>query len=166
MKKQTPSSMTSRKRSILGSVVGAISGGVGHLGVAVFFLHYALNWGGPFFRQDGGVRFLSILSSPLSWLFFLVFSLLGVIAGAVGGSTRRIVRGAAVSGVMSGLFWLTLLVVPVNIMIGLSGGGLSNEPTNTPELTIAVLAAVGVGAIAGPLARLPKIRLCPSANSA
>ncbi|GAB4147270.1 MAG: hypothetical protein Fur0046_25480 [Cyanobacteria bacterium J069] len=161
MKKQTPSSITNRKRLSFGSLVGAIIGGVGQFGAAVFFLHYALNWGGPFFRQDGGGGLLAILLFPLSWLFFLVFAALGAVAGAVGGMTHRIVRGAAVSGVMCGLFWLTLLVVPVHIVIGLSGGGLSKEPTNMPELTIALVTAISVGAIAGVIGAIAKNRLMP-----
>ncbi len=149
MRKQTLDSAPNSKRPLSGNVVGAISGSVGQFQCVVFFLHYALNWGGPFFRQDEGVSLLSILFSPLNWLFFLVFAVLGAVAGAMGGTTRRIVRGAAFSGLMSGLFWLTLLVVPVNLMIGLSGGGMTDSPTDTHELTIALVAAIGVGAIAG-----------------
>lgn len=43
------------RRSYVGGAVGAVVGGIGRLAVALSFLYYVLNWGGPFFHQQGGV---------------------------------------------------------------------------------------------------------------
>ncbi|MGG6298321.1 hypothetical protein ACQ4M4_28480 [Leptolyngbya sp. AN02str] len=145
-----------------GIKVGAIVGGVSQLLVALLFVYYVLNWGGPFFRQTDGMSLASVLASPLSWLFSLVFAGLGAIAGAVGGTTRQILRGAAFSGVMSGLFCITILVIPVNVMLALSGGGLTDYSADKQSLATGLLAFVIVGAIAGAIGAIAKSSSTPT----
>ncbi|MBW4481747.1 MAG: hypothetical protein KME14_04305 [Tildeniella torsiva UHER 1998/13D] len=139
----------SRKRPWLGSVVGALIGGVGQYVIAVLFFYYVFNWGGPFFQNHVGVSLPHLVSSYPAWIFFGLSAGLGSLGGALGGMTRRLVRGAALGGGTVGLLYLALFVVPINLMIGMSGGGLTDYSTDKRAVALSLVATVVWGAIAG-----------------
>ncbi len=139
----------SRKRPWLGSVIGALVGGVGQYLIAVLFFYYVFNWGGPFFQNHVGVSLPALVSSYPAWIFFVLSAGLGGLGGALGGTTRRLARGAALGGGTVGLIYLALVVVPLNRMIGLSGGGVTDYSTDKRAVALSLVATIVWGAIAG-----------------
>jgi hypothetical protein len=139
---------------MLGGTVGAILGGVSRLAVALSFLYYVLNWGGPFFRQQGGVSFIDIVSGYERWPMLLLSTCLGLVAGGVGGATCRPLRGAAIGGGISGLFCVGLFVVPSNLAIGLSGGGVTDYSADQGAIAVGLLGMIVAGALAGGIGAL------------
>lgn len=139
----------SRKRPWLGSVVGALVGGVGQYLIVVLFFYYVFNWGGSFFRNHAGVSLPDLLTSDPAWRFFGLAAGLGGLGGALGGTTRRLVRGAALGSSTVGLLYLALFVVPLNGMIRLSGGSVTDYSTDTQAITLSLVATIIWGAIAG-----------------
>ncbi|MBD2110828.1 MULTISPECIES: hypothetical protein [Cyanophyceae] len=138
-----------RKHPWLGSVVGAVVGAVGQYLIAVLFFYYVFNWGGPFFRNHAGVSLPALVLSYPAWIFFGLSAGLGGLGGALGGTTRRLARGAALGGGTVGLVYLALVVVPLNRMIGLSGGDITDYSTDTWAVVLSLVATVVWGAIAG-----------------
>ncbi|MBE9156317.1 hypothetical protein IQ265_05655 [Nodosilinea sp. LEGE 06152] len=154
------------KRPWLGSVVGALVGGTGQYLITVLFFYYVFNWGGPFFRNHAGVSLPTLLTSDPAWRFFGLSAGLGGLGGALGGTTRRLARGAALGGGTIGLLYLALFVVPLNGMIRLSGGGVTDYSTDKQAIALSLVATVVWGAIAGTCAaavkkRLPSTTLTP-----
>ncbi|MBW4459000.1 MAG: hypothetical protein KME47_01985 [Nodosilinea sp. WJT8-NPBG4] len=141
--------LASRKCHWLGSVIGALVGGVGQYLIAVLFFYYVFNWGGPFFRNHAGVSLPDLVSSYPAGIFFGLSARLGGLGGALGGTTRRLVRGAALGGGTVGLVYLALVVVPLNRMIGLSGGDVTDYSTDTRAVALSLVATIVWGAIAG-----------------
>lgn len=134
----------------LGGAVGALIGAVGRLAVAVSFLYYVLNWGGTFFRQEGGVA-LGDLLAPGSdkWPFFLLSTGIGVAAGWSGGATCRPALGAVIGAGLSGGLCAGLFVLPANVAIGMSGGGVTDYAQDKTAIMVGLLAMVLVGLVAG-----------------
>ncbi|PSR16198.1 hypothetical protein C8255_19085 [filamentous cyanobacterium CCP3] len=141
------------------SVIGALVGGVGQYLITALFFYYVFNWGGPFFRNHAGVSFADLLTSDPAWRFLGLAAGLGGLGGALGGTTRRLVRGAALGGSMAGLLYLALFVVPLNGMIRLSGGGITDYSTDKRAIALSLVATIVWGAIAGTTAAAIKRRL-------
>ncbi|MBD1916282.1 MULTISPECIES: hypothetical protein [Cyanophyceae] len=139
----------SRKRPWLGSAVGALVGGVGQYLIVVLFFYYVFNWGGPFFRNHVGVSLPVLVSSYPAWIFFGLSAGLGGLGGVLGGTTRRLARGAALGGGTVGLVYLALVVVPLNRMIGLSSGDVTDYSIDARAVALSLVATVVWGAIAG-----------------
>ncbi|MGG6241782.1 hypothetical protein ACQ4N7_24415 [Nodosilinea sp. AN01ver1] len=139
----------SSKYPWLGSVVGALMGGVGQYFITALFYYYVFNWGGPFFRNHAGVSFLDLLMSDPAWRFLGLAAGIGALGGALGGTTRRLGRGAALGSGTVGLLYLALFVVPLNGMISLSGGGVTDYSTDKQAIALSLVATVVWGAIAG-----------------
>ncbi len=137
------------KRPWLGIVIGALLGGIGQYLIVALFFYYVFNWGGPFFRNHVGVSLPSLLTSRPAWLFLGPAAGLGALGGALGGTTRRLARGAALSGCTVGLLFLALFVLPLNRMIGLSGGDATDYSTDTRAVVISLGVTMIWGAIAG-----------------
>jgi hypothetical protein len=135
---------TGIRPQVVGGVVGAILGTVGRLAVAVSFLIYVSNWGGPFFRNEGRVNTTGLFVSLISAGF-------GLVAGGIGGCTCRPLMGAAIGGSLSGMFCLGLFVLPINVLISMSGGGAIDYSEDKAAITTGLLAMTLVGVIAGGL---------------
>jgi hypothetical protein len=133
-------------RPLPGWLVGAFLGAAGRFLIAVSFIYYAFNWGGPFFRTEGGVSLYVLLrTGPL----LLISAVLGLVAGGLGGVTRRPILGAAIGGGLSGMFCLGLFVLPANLLIGMSGGGAMDYSDDRSAIVVGLLAMILVGAVAG-----------------
>lgn len=148
--------LESSKCPWLGSVVVAVVGGVGQYLITALFFYYVFNWGGPFFRNHAGVGFSDLLTSDPAWRFLGLAAGLGGLGGALGGTTRRLVRGAALGSSTVGLLYLALFVVPLNGMIALSGGGITDYSTDKRAIALSLVATIVWGAIAGTTAAAVK----------
>lgn len=135
-----------------GALVGAAVGAAGRLAVALGFVYYVFNWGGPFFRQSEGMSFGELpAASPAMAGTFLLSAGLGAFAGGVGGATCRPGLGAVIGALLSGGVCLVLFVLPANLMIGLSGGGVTDCTEDKTAIAVALVAMTLVGAVAGGL---------------
>ncbi len=137
------------RRAALGGAIGGALGGVGRLAVAVSFLYYVLNWGGPFFRQEDGVSFVDLALGVEWWPMLFLSTCLGVIAGAIGGATCRPIGGTILGGALSGLFCVGLFVAPSHVAIGLSGGGVTDYSADQAVIVVGLVGMILAGAIAG-----------------
>jgi hypothetical protein len=131
---------------------GALAGAAGRLAVAMGFVYYVFNWGGPFFRQNEGMSLGELLTaSPAMAGTFLLSAGIGAFAGGVGGATCRPALGAGIGALLSGGGCLVLFVLPANLMIGLSGGGVTDYTEDKTAIAAALAAMTVVGTVAGGL---------------